>query len=268
MDQHALEYFSAYTGDSSTGHFHRVMPIHDDPTIDWSQLKALSPGLCRGWFELAKLPSSDRIEFSHDFWLSKLPYRPNLKESLDNFFGQLDDIGIFITQQKYDDPFSSTMVYSLRDNEGFFLGNDPAGEQEILALQRDFLDTILPNDFTTFLQMHNGFAKYTDTGVTSTGEMYKRYEEFQEGFEKEYPIPLFKGEPVNPKDLIPFYKSFGMPYFQCFWKQWYPDQEMGNVYYSLKARTIPDYILTGVGSETMAFETFVDWLMFYLEKVD
>ncbi len=268
MDQHALEYFSVYSDESSHGHFHTVIPLHDNPSIDWTDLKKKSPDLCRGWFELSKLSQKDRIEFTHDYWLSKLPYRPNLKESLDDFFSQLDDIGIFITQQKYDDHFCSTMAYSLRNNGGFFHGNAPAKEQEILALQSDFLDSMLPIDFINFLQIHNGFAKFTDTGITNTFEMYSDYLKFQMSFDQGGPIPLFKGEPVNPKELIPFYKSFGMPFYQCFWKEWYPDQEMGNVYYSLKARTIPDYILMGVGSETMAFETYTDWLMFYLEKVD
>jgi hypothetical protein len=59
-----------------------------------------------------------------------------------------------------------------------------------------------------------------------------------------------------------------MPFFQCFWGEWYPEREMGNVYYSGFTRSISDYTQFGVGVETMAFETFTDWLMFYLETIE
>jgi hypothetical protein len=76
-----------------------------------------------------------------------------------------------------------------------------------------------------------------------------------------------KGAPVNPKSVIPFYESFGIPFYQCFWGEWYPQQEMGNVYFSHTTKTISDVGGTDSSAESMAFQTFVEWLMFYLERV-
>ncbi|WP_068466828.1 SMI1/KNR4 family protein [Candidatus Protochlamydia phocaeensis] len=268
MDQHALEYYSSYSEEAPHAHFHKVIMLQEDPMIDWEEALALAPKLCRGWYELAQLPLQDRIEFTREFWLAKLPYHPNLNEFLNKFFSSLDDIGIFLFQPKYEDPFEVSLVYSLADNSGFFHGNAPATEQEIIALQKVFPDYILPPDYLAFLQIHNGFAKLTDTGITKSAEMEESYMNFQKVLEKDYPITTSKGGTVNPKSLIPFYCSFGMSFFQCFWGEWYPGQEMGNVYYSGETKTISDCMQTADCVETMAFENFTDWLMFYLEKID
>jgi hypothetical protein len=269
MDLHAIEYYSAYSEPGSHGHFHRVIPLHDEPLLDWSEANKLAPTLCRGWYELAQLPVQDRIEFTREFWRTKLPYHPHLDEFLLNFFASLDDVGVFLTQQKYEDPFEAHVVYSLADNSGFFHGESPAGEAEIINLQKVFPDYILPADYLAFLQIHDGFAKLTDTGMTPTVKMKESYETFQTMLEEgAEPITTTSGDSVNPTSLIPFYESFGMPFFQCFWGDWYPDQEMGNVYYSGLNRTISTCKKKEECAETMAFETFTDWLMFYLEKID
>ncbi len=269
MDLHAVEYYSAYSEPGPHGHFHRVIPLHDEPLIDWQEASEIAPKLCRGWYELAQLPVEDRIEFTREFWLAKLPYRPHLNEFLMKFFASLDDIGVFLTQQKYEDPFDVHLVYSLSGNSGFFHGAAPASDAEIINLQKDFPNYILPADYLAFLQIHNGFAKLTDTGMMPSTKMKESYESFQKLMEEgPEPITTTAGHSVDPMSLIPFYESFGMPFFQCFWGEWYPDQEMGNVYYSALTRTISSCKKKGDDVETMAFETFTDWLMFYLEKID
>lgn len=268
MDTHAIEFYSDYSEKRPHGHFHRVLPLHNNPGASWGEASELAPRLCRGWYELAQLNVEDRIEFTRDFWLSKLPYGPHLDESLFKFFGCLDDVGVFLTQQKFEDPFQPHIVYSLEDNSGFFHGECPADEREIINLQKDFPKDILPADYLAFLQIHNGFAKLNDTGISPSYKMKESYQSFQKilGEGKE-PIATAEGIFVNPASLIPFYESFGMPFFQCFWSEWYPDQEMGNVYYSVPARRIATCRKKGDCDETMAFETFTDWLMFYLEKI-
>lgn len=268
MDQHAIEYYTAYSENAPHGHFHEVIALHDDPSVDWLTASELSPCLCRGWYELARLPVQDRIEFTRDFWLTKLPYHPLLSAFLVKFFASLDDVGVFLTQQKYDDPFEAHLVYSLADNSGFYHGEAPADETEIIDLQKDFPDYILPADYLAFLQIHNGFAKLTDTGITRSTAMKDSYEAFQNMLEGLEQLTTLKGGSVNPKALIPFYESFGLPFFQCFWGEWYPEQEMGNVYYSGLTKTISACVHADDCVETMAFETFIDWLMFYLEKLD
>lgn len=271
MDSHAKEFYSTSLDLGSQGHFRRVIGLHNDDdrvVFDWEQASKLSPKLSRGWFELAQLPIQDRIEFTREFWRSKLPYHPHLDEFLLKFFASLDDVGVFLTQQKYEDPYQPHLVYSLANNNGFFHGEFPAEESEIINLQKGFPNYILPADYLAFLQIHDGFAKQTDTGIIPSFNMKDYYEGFQlmlqEGQE---PITTVKGDPVNPTSLIPFYMSFGMPFFQCFWGEWYPGPEMGNVYYSGLSRTISTCQEKDECADN-AFQEFLGWLMFYLEQVD
>lgn len=266
MDSHALEYYSAYSDKNVHGHFHKVIPLHEDKHLSWKRAKELSPTLAKGWFELAHLSIEDRIQFVHDFWLSQLPYNPHLRKALDKFFLLLDDIGIFLTQDRNDDPYKPQMIYSFADNSGFFHGYPSASDDEILALQKEFTGFILPPDYFTFLQIHNGFAKLTDSGILKSTEVKPTYLAFQEMLANEEEIKSSQMI-VNPKSLIPFYKSFDMPFFQCFWGEWGPENEMGNVYYSGITKTISDCTKADRNVETMAFETFTDWLIFYLEKI-
>lgn len=269
MDLHAVEYYSVYSEPGPHGHFRQVIALHDNPLLDWSDASKIAPGLCRGWYELAQLPTQDRIEFTRDFWLAKLPYHPNSNEFFTKFFASIDDVGVFLTQKNYEDPFIAHLVYSLAEDSGFFHGESAASEAEIINLQKEFPNYILPADYLAFLQIHNGFAKLTDTGMTPSTNMKESYQAFQKLLQEgEEPITTLKGASVNPKSLIPFYESFGMPFFQCFWGEWYPDQEMGNVYYSALARIIAPCEKKDESAETLAFQTFTDWLMFYLEKID
>jgi hypothetical protein len=268
MDQHALEYYRPYSEEFPHAHFHRVIALHDEPVLDWQEASELAPKLCRGWYELSKLPLQDRLEFIRDFWCAKFTSYPNFVDFILNFFKSVDDIGIFLTQQKFDDPFSVQLVYSLSDDSGFFHGNPPAEENEIINLQKVFSDYILPPDYLDFFRIHNGFAKQTDSGITEIKGMQESYENLQSVLEKGEPLRTTCGTPINPKALIPFYTSFNMPFFQCFCGDWYPGQEMGNVYYSGMTHTISDFEKNGPCIDNMAFENFTDWLMFYLEKID
>jgi hypothetical protein len=268
MDQHAREFYCSYSEESPHGSFHRVIELNEDPLIDWPEAFEIAPQLSRGWYELAQLPVQDRIEFTREFWLAKLPYHPKLTPFLTQFFSGVDDIAIFLTQKKFDDPFEVHFVYSLVKNGGFFHGKSPATDQEIIDLQKKFPDFILPADYLAFLQIHNGFAKLDDTGICKSSEMQNAYENFQKLLDKAGPIITAKGTTVNPRSLIPFYQSFGMSFFQCFWGEWYPDQEMGNVYYSSVSGAISECTKSNDCVDTMAFTTFEEWLMFYLEKLD
>jgi hypothetical protein len=268
MDRHVREHYSSYSEEFPQGRFHCVIELNENPMLDWQEVSELVPHLSHGWYELAQLPLQDRLEFTKEFWLSKLPYHPSINEFLNRFFNSISDIGIFLTQQKYEDPFEVSFVYSLIDDGGFFHGGIPATEQQINTLQKVFSNYILPSDFLAFLQIHDGFAKVTDTGIIKSTDMANAYEHLQNLLEKESPITTAKGVAVNPHSLIPFYQSFGMSFFQCFWGDWYPDQEMGNVYYSHSTRAISDCTKSDEGIETMAFVTFTEWLMFYLEKID
>lgn len=97
--------------------------------------------------------------------------------------------------------------------------------------------------------------------------MREVYERFQQMLKKLDVLKTTDEIEVNPKTLIPFYESFGMPFYQCFWSEWYPEEEMGNVYFSDLTKTISSTHLRESSPENMAFPTFIDWLKFYLERI-
>jgi len=266
MDHHLKHFYRQASDETPRGSFHSVIALHQSQEITWKAIKEKVPDLSRGWYELAHLNTSDRIEFSRDFWLAKLPYRQGMDEFLNRFFSSLDDIGIFVTQKKFEDPYEAHLIYSIKGNGGFFCGAPPITEKGLNNLQHTFSDYILPNDYLLFLQIHNGFCKTTDcTGITSA----EKVPESRENLLKLQSEPLMtsKGTFVSPQTLIPFYESFGMPFYQCFLADWYPEEEMGNVYYSGETKTISDIYSGASSAETMAFPTFTDWLMFYLERI-
>lgn len=268
MDNHAKEYFRQFSEKAPGSSFHKVIALHDAPdSTSWTDLTRKIPILPRGWYELSEMPSQDRIDFVRDYWLSKLPFCPHIIERLDPFFENLDDIGVFIFQEKFDDPWRAEMVYSIKDNGGFFRGGPPASEEQLYNLQKLFPETILPEDYTAFLSIHNGFSKANDTGIIATDDFQTCYKEYESTFEGDRIIQNAKGEAVNPKSLIPFYVSFGMPFYQCFWADWYPESEMGNVYYSGVTNQISNVKCSNPESDQMAFRTFNDWLFFYIETL-
>lgn len=268
MDRHVKEFYRPFSAEFPEGKFHKVIAVHEAPDVDWNALHSQFPVLCKGWYELSLLSPSDRIEFSREYWLSKLPYHPNLSEFLMRFFDSLDDVGIYLYQKKFDDPFEGNIVYSIKNNNGFFRGGAGVSEKDMLEAAAKFKDCIFPADYLAFLQIHNGFWKTTDcTGLIKLEDLSETYERFvSQVLNSEQPVVTTKGVQIDPKKLIPFYESFGMPFYQCFWSEWYPQQEMGNVYFSGNAFTISD--VSQEGTDSLAFPTFLDWLMFYLERID
>jgi hypothetical protein len=267
MDSHVKDYFRQFSEEHPNGAFHHVICLHDGPDLNWSDLHRKIPALPKGWYELIQLSPVDRIDMLRSFWLMKIPFCPFLLERLDRFFLNLDDIGVYLYQHHFDDPYSAELIYSLKNNSGFFRGGIPASEEQLLDLQKLFPETILPEDYMAFLRIHNGFSKASDTGIIPISQMDNKFKAFQSNFSSESMLFTQAGEPVDPKTLIPFYESFGMPFYQCFWTEWYPESEMGNVYYSGVTRTISSVKSADPNSDSMAFYTFVDWLLFYIETI-
>ncbi|MGZ3633014.1 MAG: SMI1/KNR4 family protein [Parachlamydiaceae bacterium] len=269
MDYHIDEFYQRISDEAPRGNFHDVIPLHQKNNISWNEVLEKVPHIPKGWFELTHVSPKDRIDFVYDRWSNILSYNLKLEKCLESFFKSLDDIGIFLVQNKWEDPYEVEMVYSLSGNNGFYRGGPPLDEAAITALKKLFSKWMLPEDFLAFTRLHDGFWKTTDcTGITRSSKLLEQYEKFQAALALEPSISTTKGDPVDPKSLIPFYESFGMPFYQCFWGEWYPEQEMGNVYYSSESKTISDVKCANLDSETLAFPTFNDWLAFYLERVD
>jgi hypothetical protein len=270
MSHHVKDFYKQFSEDSQDGHFHKVIPLHEQLELKWENINSEVPTLPRGWFELSKLMVTDRIEFTRDYWITKLPYHPHLQDFLIKFFESFEDVQIYLVQKKFDDPFEAHLVYCLKQDAGFFKGHPPISETDILQLESDFSNVIFPQDYLGFLRIHDGFCKTTDcTGMLSSKLLKPEYEKLQETIlNAGRDVVNTNGVVVNSKSMIPFYKSFGMPFYQCFFTDWYPEHEMGNIYYSANTYTISDVNNTDPASEAMAFPTFSDWLMFYLETIN
>lgn len=267
MEQHIKKYFSQVSDAQEGGNNFKVVVLHDTPDVSWEDIKETVPTLPRGWYELSRLKQEDRIEFTRDYWIAKLPYHPESTCCITKFFDRVEDIGVVIAEKHLGEPHVPHMIYSLKE-QGFYHGRAPMGEEDLKVLHTLFPDVLFPQDYLSFMEIHNGFSKTTDTGIVSTKIFPEVVKRFFTLVKEDHPPLTTKGKPVNPHSLIPFYESFGMPYYQCFWKDWYPESEMGNVYYSGSAHTISDLVDESLCVEQMAFPTFLGWLFFYLENVD
>jgi hypothetical protein len=269
MDHHFKQYFHEFSEERPSGNFHKVIALHEKQDHKWEEIKTIAPVISKGWWELSKLNKIERIDLLQQYWEKKMELFPKFCKFIAGFFSDLDDIGIYLTQKTFDDSFDVQMVYSLKDNVGFFRGHPPATDESIARLKNEFSGVIFPEDYLAFQQIHNGFYKTTDsTGLTKTNMMKPSYETFQKFFTENEVIHTGKGIVVNPRKLIPFYTSFGMPFYQCFWEEWYPEQEMGNVYCSINTKTVSNICDAEAAEENLSFPSFSDWLTFYLERVD
>lgn len=248
-------------------HFHQVIALHESPDLAWEDISKLIPLLPRGWFELARLPIEDRIEFTHEYWEAKLPFVSALLErKLNEFFENVEEIGIYATQEKRGGIFDVHMVYGLKAGTGFFQGGPPASDEALDTLIKQFSPLNFPPDYLAFLRIHDGFSKYTDTGIIKTRDMAQIYQRLQHLLADELLVRP-DGQMIDPDHLIPFYESFGLHSYQCFYADWYPDEDMGTVYFSEHERSISNFLDSSNLEANLAFPSFFGWLVFYLEDI-
>lgn len=254
--------------DPSPGHFHKVVILNDDNRLDFDSVKKLCPTFPKGWYELSKLSKSLRIEFVRDFWIQKLPYVTGFSGFLPKFFDSLEDILILLTKRSYEDVFEEEMVYTLKGGKGFFKAKAPVSDVVIADIQKKIDNLLLPKDYISFLKIHDGFSKSTDTGMIRVIKLVEVYNALLAFLASLDPLVLKGIRFVEPKSLIPFYESFGLKGYQCFCADWYPEQEMGNIYYSSIEHKVSDLENQEFWIENLAFPTFLDWLLFYLKGVE
>ncbi|MCH9626039.1 MAG: hypothetical protein S4CHLAM123_12280 [Chlamydiales bacterium] len=254
----------------SSQYFQKVIALHASPEIEWEEISKLIPFLPRGWFELARLPVQDRIEFTQDYWLSQIPNDSDkglrLERQLLDFFENLEEIGIFATQTHQSSFFDVHMVYSLKNGMGFFQGSPPASDEKIEGLINRFERVVLPSDFLAFLRIHDGFSKYTDTGMIPTKDMARIYQRLQRLLADDTLINP-EGVALNPNSLIPFYESYGLHCYQCFCTDWLPEGGIGNLFFAEHERTLSHLIDRKNKGKNLAFASFLEWLIFYLEDI-
>ena len=259
-----------YDDKGSKNQFHHVIALNQEE-MAWESLLEKSPGMPRGWYELSRLSKEDRIEFTREYWLGKIPlisiHADYLEGRLYNFFDKMDDIAIFVTQATVKEPFEPHMIYSLTEDRGFFHGSPPISTQGLENLVKQFANISFPPDYLAFLQIHDGFSKYTDTGLIKSFDLSKTFQSLKQSLSETVLIRP-DGQILDPNHLIPFYESFGLHCYQCFYSDWYPESEMGNLYFSESNCTVSNFFDRENLEENLAFPTFLEWLLFYLEDIE
>lgn len=247
--------------------YHRVWPLHLEKGSSFELVQQEAPTLPRGWWELAGLFPTDRIEFVRGFWQMTLPYAPHVDVGIGQFFSRLKDIGVFLLQPSSSQALLPYLVYQERGDGGFFSGGPPISKERLARLHEQFAEQPLPADYLAFLKIHDGLSRTNDTGLISSDQLLNSYQEFQGLLAEREPLAHGRApeELIDPSDLIPFYQSFGLDSFQCFYADWYPQQEMGNLYYSGIDHSLSEYGDSSKLSENLAFPTFLDWLLFYIQ---
>jgi hypothetical protein len=247
--------------------FKQVLFLEETPNLKWDEVVRKAPRLPRGWFELSRVAPRDRVEFIRDFWLDRMPYHPSAHPAFFDFFEQLDDVGIVLTQVSEEMPMEAELIYSLADNSSFFRGKPPARDEAIYEMKNE-IDINLPYDYLAFLRIHNGFGKLSEMGVLEAeglAHAKRRVMDLLLQASKR----VKSGEiDVDPGSLIPFYEALGLSSFQCFYTDWYPGSEMGNVYLSGIDYTLSDVSDKKGWTENLAFPTFSEWLAHYLQGMD
>lgn len=241
--------------------------LSEEPNANWEEISKKAPDLPRGWFELSRVSPQDRVEFTRDFWLDRIPYHPSAHPAFFEFFEQLDDVAVVIMRLKEDEPFMSELVYSLADNSTFFRGKPPCKESELDELKHE-IELTLPHDYLSFARIHNGFGKLSEMGLLEIEEIAHAKRRVMDLLIQTDKRVKSGDLDVDPGALIPFYEALGLASFQCFYTDWYPGSEMGNVYLSGIDYTLSDVSDKKAWTENLAFPTFSEWLAYYLQGMN
>jgi len=268
MNSLAFEFYEKAVKDGAEeSTFSKVVYLDEHTELSFDDVKNMCPEFPKGWYELRRLSAKDKIDFVQEYWKLSLAFVPNFNSFITAFFSTFDDIGIFLFEYPYEDKYTAEMVYSSADNRSFFRGSIGASRETIHQFAYQFNNT-LPSDYLSFLKVHNGFAKGSDQGILPTFAVQERSQQLHEYMMNRSNLATCRGKPVEPNSLIPFYDSHGIGDFQCFYLDWRPGMDAGNVYYSSSDNTISDYTSIKNLSEQLAFSSFFDWLIFYLEEFE
>jgi len=268
MNSLVKQFFSA--GEKKEMQYVDVIFLDEMMKLSWEEVSKKSPDLPRGWYELSRVTPKDRVEFTRDYWLDRLPYHPSAHPQIYEFFDQLDDIAVVLAMQKDEEAFLPELVYSFEDNSTFFRGKPPCSEEDLFEMRCE-IRMPLPNDYLSFVRIHSGFGKLSEMGLLPVGEIgdaKRRVMEMVTRNERPLKAGTGAGRRVDPGSLIPFYEAVGLSCFQCFYADWYPGNEMGNVYLSGIDYTISDTTKSGSWAEGLAFSSFLEWLVYYLQGMN
>lgn len=239
-----------------------VIFLSQKNNYSWDEISQKIPDLPKSWYELSRVHPLERIEFVKLLWQDLLPFHPKFSSYIERFFEKLDDIAIVIAKRGGE--YFPEMVYSFSDHSTFFVGKPPATFDDI----RYFISQLgfaLPKDFLSFLILHNGFGRLSSNGILSIDDVHLERQRVRKILMGNNFIIDHRGGVVNPQSLIPFYVDSGLNSFQCFYVDWSPLDEIGNVYLSGLNNAISDISKSFDLSEELAFATFFEWFIQFLE---
>lgn len=242
-----------------------VLFLCEEKKLVWEEVLEKIPDIPRGWFELSRVTGEERMGFVFDLWSTRLPFHPKVTSSLSKFFSQLDDIDIVIVKRDFETKVE--MVYSFANNQTFFRGLAPSIEEDV-RIFKDELGVRVPFDYQSFLRLHNGFGKLSEIQILPIIEVFEAREIVKKLLSDPEHAIDWQNQGIDPSALIPFFEDFGLNSFQCFFTDWYPDSDMGNVYISGIQYTISDTSDRTLWSEELAFPSFLEWLVCYLEGMN
>lgn len=250
---------------SEGNNFDKIIFLNDCSSMSWNELSKITPACPRGWFELSRISVENRIHFTYDFWVDQLPFNAHAGPILSCFFEKLDDVDVVLNLKN--DSWSAELVYSLNDNSSFFRGLPGATQSNLDEIKTNF-SLSLPKDYLSFMKIHNGFGQLSEMGLLKIEELSTAKRRLTEMILKTDQLVKSDSVTVDPSALFPFYEVYGLSSFQCFYADWYPTNQMGNVYFSGIDYTVSDVKLEGALSENLAFPTFLEWFVYYLEGMN
>ena len=245
--------------------FEEVLVLSEGPERNWNDVERMVPGFPRGWYELSRVPSEDRVEFTRSFWLKRLPFHPKAHAAISDFFNSLDDVGVVLSKKK--ESWEPQLIYSFMDNSCFFRGLHPSSDEQAEEL-KDELDFAFPSDWIAFTKIHNGFGKLSELNLLKIEEIPSVRRKVMDMLLKAPQVVKSGDTVIDPSSLVPFFEVSGLSSFQCFYADWYPGNEMGNVYFSGIDYTVSNAALREAWGDNGAFPTFLEWLASYLEGME
>ncbi len=69
MNSLVRQFFSG----SKDNQFKEVRFLNEEPNATWEDVSKVAFDLPRAWFELSRVSPQDRIDFTRDFWLDRIP---------------------------------------------------------------------------------------------------------------------------------------------------------------------------------------------------
>jgi len=238
--------------------YFQVSALKEHKAKSLEECQHIAPLLSEGWWEFAQLTDQLQREFLREFWIHALPYVPHIYRMIDDFFARVQKITIYLVQEKQGEAFKPLMVYQFESE--YYAGGPPLCPREVSHFKQ-LISFPLPQDYLLFFQIHDGFAKGKEKGVFPLATLNEVYGRFQQEVSLLSEKLKIESQVVDPQDLLPFYSPAAKETYQCFYKDWYPDGEVGNICAFLEEQRLS----TLKQGETSAFVSFLDWLSFYLQ---